>query len=220
MRRKFIAVVAFQVLASSSPALATDAYISLDRRISKKCGITFKHPKHWNFFYVEPDNPDEVCIIAYRDLARKKEVSDRPVLRGWMEFAHGGLYVQKTPVNERLEEHFFQIGKNGVVAYVGEPLTEMAAQSGYTADTVDGMDVVKQGNGTLYVGYAHNTKTRTLNGKSITEQRKKIDLLFGDDSISVGERSVVSDKDKLRSQRNTIFENIFRSMRLTNAPKL
>lgn len=197
-----------------APTFAEEAYVALDRSIAKKCGITFKHPKHWRFSYVEPENFDELCIIAYRDLTRKKEVSSVALPYGWLEFADGGLFVKKISVRERLAEFYFRTGENGVVEYVGEPLTELAKGLGNTADTIDGMDIVKQGAGTLYVGYAHNTKTKTVNGKLITEQRRKIDLLFGDNSVSVGERSVVSDKSRLLRHYNTIFENIFRSMKL------
>lgn len=198
-----------------APTFAAEAYIALDRSIAKKCGITFKHPKHWRFSYVEPESFDELCIIAYRDLTRKKEVSHRPVLQGWKEFADNALYVKNTPVNERLSEFYFRANENGVIEYVGEPLTELAKGLGYTADTIDGMDIVKQGAGTLYVGYAHSTKTKVANGKvTITERLKTVDLLFGNDSISVGERSVVSDKSRLLRHYNTIFENIFRSMKL------
>ncbi|MFT3849381.1 MAG: hypothetical protein QM739_12145 [Propionivibrio sp.] len=216
---RIAAFLCFAALFHLAPAFGAETYVNLDRSIAQKCGITFKHPKRWDFFYVNPENSDELCIIAYRDLTRKKEVIDRP-MQGWLEFAHGGLSVQKIPVNERLAEFFFRMGENGVVEYVGEPLTELAKGLGYTAPTVDGMDVIKRGAGTLYVGYAHITKTTAVNGKATTTERlKTVDLLFGDDAISVGERSAVLDKDKLRRHRNTIFETIFRSMKLVAQPE-
>ncbi|MFT3849382.1 MAG: hypothetical protein QM739_12150 [Propionivibrio sp.] len=220
--KKLTAIFMFAALFHLAPAFGAETYVNLDRSIAQKCGITFKHPKHWDFAYVKPEHPDELCIIAYRDLTRKKEVIDRPLLQGWLEFADGGLYVQKIPVNERLAEFFFRTGKNGngVVEYVGAPLTEMAAQDGYTADTIDGMDVIKRGAGTLYVGHAHSAKTKAVNGKiTTTERLKTVDLLFGDDAISVGVRRTVSDQDKLRRHRNTIFETIFRSMKLVAQPE-
>ena len=221
IRNRIAVFLLFAAFFHLVPAFGAETYVSLDRSIAKKCGITFKHPKRWNFFYVEPEQPDELCIIAYRDLSRKKEVSDRPVLQGWKEFADNGLYVKKIPVNERLAEFHFRKNENGDVEYVGEPLTEMATQDGYTPDTIDGMHTVKRGTGTLYVGYAHSTKTKVVNGAvTITKRLKTVDLLFGDDSVSIGERSVVSDKSgKLLRNYNTIFENIFRSMKLVPQPE-
>lgn len=198
---------------SSACVFGAEEYVALNSAITRKCGITFNHPRFWKMFYVEPENPDEFCIIAYKNLRTKKVLSDMPMLQGWKEFADSAFYVKKIPVEERLGEFNFKLDKNGRAQYLGEGDSELPGQRRYTPTVVDGFEVIQQDNGVLYIGRAHNTRTEKSGNKMVVNKLKNIDLLFGNASFSVGDTSAESNLNNELRGYNAVYEKIYKSMR-------
>lgn len=201
----------FSLFQCSVAAIAEEGYVKLDPHISKKCDVTFKHPKSWKFFTVDSNDDEIICIIAYRNPSKPLHTSGKGMLEGWREISDGSFEIKKIPVESQFSDFGFRKNEKGSVEYLGHEISESAKLMGYSPDVPDDISILKQNGYTLYVGHSHSTSIDAHSRKKF--RVKRVDLLIGNQEKSIGVTDSESNRDPSNRGSTTVFEEIFRSIR-------
>lgn len=168
-------------------AFANQVAKPLSRDIASQCGVDFSVPRKVNVMLVQTHitDPSVRCTLALISAGRKHSPIERGITEGYYEEADLVLLVKAAPVADQLITFNFAppVGLGRGVRYIGFPLTDTAKRMGYEAERVSGFSVTGKGEDSLYVA---DVVVRQKPAKGLPLQRRRLDILWGNNDISVG----------------------------------